>query len=193
MREIDNTASLRLFVSSSPCGFTLLEMLTTVAGLIIVLGLMVDLAGYVRKRSASELTRRLLGDLDRVVDRYLASYRTPIPVADPLPGDGELPDEDTLLALAIKDNAQFVRVLKREGEFTSDLFASLPLSIYDSAHLRDAWGTPIVYLPRAHRMIGMAPQNRGFFFSAGPDRQFRTRDDNLYSYEQHVGTRFDSQ
>jgi hypothetical protein len=32
-------------------------------------------------------------------------------------------------------------------------------------------------------MIGMNPQG-WFFFSAGPDRQYLTRDDNLYSYDQ---------
>src|SRR5258708_5078578 len=42
----------------SRTAFTLLEMLTTVAVLIILLGLMVDLAGYVRNRSATDLARQ---------------------------------------------------------------------------------------------------------------------------------------
>ena len=50
--------------------------------------------------------------------------------------------------------------------------------------IRDAWGNPIAYLPGQHPNIGMAPQNRPFFVSAGPDGKFLTRDDNLYSYEQ---------
>jgi len=41
-------------------GFTLVEMLTTVAMLIIMLGLMVSLARYVRRRSPEDLTRRIL-------------------------------------------------------------------------------------------------------------------------------------
>jgi len=38
-------------------------------------------------------------------------------------------------------------------------------------------------MPAMHRQIGMAPGNEWFFFSAGPDRQYLTRDDNQYSYE----------
>jgi hypothetical protein len=35
-----------------------------------------------------------------------------------------------------------------------------------------------------HPSVGMAPDNRFFLFSAGPDRRYLTRDDNLYSYDQ---------
>src|SRR5690242_20608970 len=50
--------------------FTLIEMLTTVAVLIIVLGLMVSLARYVRDRSANELTQNLLLRLDDLARTY---------------------------------------------------------------------------------------------------------------------------
>jgi hypothetical protein len=43
---------------------------------------------------------------------------------------------------------------------------------------------PIVFMPAMNPAIGMAPQNRRFFFSAGPDRNFLTQEDNLYSYEE---------
>ena len=45
-------------------GFTLLEMLTTVAALVILLGLMVDLARYVRNDSSVKLTKQLLYQCD---------------------------------------------------------------------------------------------------------------------------------
>ncbi len=67
---------------------------------------------------------------------------------------------------------------------SSDTFSGLPDSIYDEAALRDAWGTPIVFMPAMHPAIGMAPRNGRFFFSAGPDRRFLTQEDNLYSYEE---------
>ena len=57
-------------------------------------------------------------------------------------------------------------------------------AVYDEVTLRDAWGTPIVFMPAMHPAIGMALGNRPFFVSAGPDRMFRTLEDNLYSYEQ---------
>jgi hypothetical protein len=49
--------------------------------------------------------------------------------------------------------------------------------------LRDAWGTPIIFVPGEHPLLGMAPRNAPFFLSAGPDRKFLTRGDNLYSYD----------
>src|SRR5436305_6543773 len=51
-------------------GFTLIEMLTTVAVLVIVLGLMVSLARDVRNRSAERLTKDLLRRLDLLVAQY---------------------------------------------------------------------------------------------------------------------------
>src|SRR5215831_12899590 len=53
-------------------GFTLVEMLTTVAVLVIVLGLMVSLARDVRTRSADRLTKDLLQRLDTLVAQYRA-------------------------------------------------------------------------------------------------------------------------
>ncbi len=56
-------------------------MLTTVAVLIILLGLMVDLAGYVRNRSATgPLARSVLGGLDDAMQSYHDTYKTYPPV-----------------------------------------------------------------------------------------------------------------
>src|SRR5436853_6587535 len=51
-------------------GFTLIEMLTTVAVLIIVLGLMVSLARYVRDASAQAVSKALLRQLDHLMAQY---------------------------------------------------------------------------------------------------------------------------
>ena len=115
------------------------------------------------------------------------------------PQDEELPDEDTLLATAELNNRDFVQALRSEAvaqvagagaaaggaavDGSPELFGPLTGPMYDEVTLRDAWGTPIVFMPAMHPAIGMALGNRSFFVSAGPDRKFRTRDDNLYSYE----------
>src|SRR5215510_10771578 len=52
--------------------FTLIEMLTTVAVLVIVLGLMVSLARDVRTRSAERRTKDLLQRLETLVGQYKA-------------------------------------------------------------------------------------------------------------------------
>jgi hypothetical protein len=81
------------------------------------------------------------------------------------------------------NNRQLVQFFKSQKALSDKAFRDLPLSIYDEATVRDAWGMPIVFMPRMHRQIGMAPGQPWFFFSAGPDRQYLTRDDNQYSYE----------
>src|SRR2546430_14598006 len=80
--------------------FTLIEMLTTVAALVIVLGLMVSLARDVRNRSAERLTKDLLRRLDTLVAQYKArnlkklpeKERALYPIVHPL-FDNDPPDD----------------------------------------------------------------------------------------------------
>ena len=188
-------------------GFTLIEMLTVVALLIIVLGLMVSLAWDVRRQSSERLTKELLIKLDGLMGQYVAAHKR-LPQVTPLvatvaetepatqPGlhppreaEEELPDEETLLASAELNNRDFVVALRAQASAqpagrSPELFGPLSGPMYDEVTLRDAWGTPIVFMPAMHPAIGMALGNRPFFVSAGPDRKFRTLEDNLYSYEQ---------
>jgi hypothetical protein len=162
-------------------------MLTTVAVLIILLGLMIDLAGYVRNRSANDLTRQVLAGLDVAMNQYITKYQA-MPQPHPFARDSDLnEDEDALLQSALENNRDFVAALKADNLLGGDVFSHLPLSIYDGITLNDAWDTPIVFMPASHAKIGMAPEGKGFFFSAGPDRQYKTREDNLYSYEVSAG------
>ena len=162
----------------------MVEMLTTVALLIIVLGLMVSLARYVRRRSADELTRKMLVNLHAAMVEYTRQYGPLVvpPLLDPKE-TRPVVDELALERAALANNRQLVQVLRAHKDLSDKAFRDLPLSLYDEATLRDAWGTPIVFMPGMHRLVGMAPGNEWFFFSAGPDRQYLTRDDNHYSYE----------
>ena len=58
--------------------------------------------------------------------------------------------------------------------------------------LADGWGNPILYVPtgglsgvtvNGHSVTITSPDNRPFFASAGPDGNFTTGDDNMYSFE----------
>jgi len=162
-------------------------MLTTVAVLIIVLGLMVSLAREVRRRSAEQLTRSLLG-------QYQNHNAGQLPPVEPLFAGSAIPDLAGLDEAARRNNRQLVAILKQDVrqrvtdvDTGIDPFQDLPISVYDHYSIRDAWGWPIVFMPGQHPLIGMAPSKKGqdqaFFFSAGPDRNYLTRDDNLYSYE----------
>jgi type II secretory pathway pseudopilin PulG len=181
--------------------FTLIEMLTTVAMLIIVLGLMVSLARYVRDRSAQELTRGLLRQLDSLMSQYADHYKdlkpaARLPKVEPLiPANTPAADELAMARTARMNNEQIIKALRNDYRMhrtdpasPQDPLEKLPISIYDRGTLRDAWGSPIVFMPGQHNLIGLAPSRSGedqaFFFSAGPDRKYLTREDNLYSYDE---------
>jgi hypothetical protein len=162
-------------------------MLTTVAVLIIVLGLMVSLARYVRNAMAIEVTKDLLHRIDGMMQQYSTRHGNVVPTVSPfLPADlqsGQLPDETVLRRDAEENNRSFVSLLRSEGLLNDESFGGLPQSIYNDAMLRDAWGSPIVFMPAMHPGIGMAPEDKPFFFSAGPDGRYLTQENNLYSYE----------
>jgi type II secretory pathway pseudopilin PulG len=185
-------------------GFTLIEMLTTVAVLIVVLGLMVSLARFVRDRSAQQLTRDLLNKLDVLMDQYVHDTDGQLPAVVPLiPASSTTANEADLKDVARRNNEQCIAALREmgfEARPPVDPFDNLPISVYDvdprrpnGGSLRDAWGSPIVFMAGQHPLIGLAPSrdrtNQYFFFSAGPDRKYLTRDDNLNSYETSVRSR----
>ncbi len=75
-------------------GFTLVETLTTIAVLVIVLGLMVSLSRHVREASADELTKDILHRLDAVMDVYVHQNGA-IPAVTPFIGQ-QIPPESQL-------------------------------------------------------------------------------------------------
>ena len=163
-------------------------MLTTIAVLVIVMGLMSSLARRVRAQSAETVTKSLLRSLDLLMTQYQARYQQlptiPVLLPDNLK-ESQLLEESALQGAALRNNREMLRVLRSQLG-VAGAFADQPASIYNEQTLRDAWGTPIVFMSAFHPSIGTAPGNRFFFLSAGPDGHFLTRDDNLYSYESAV-------
>jgi type II secretory pathway pseudopilin PulG len=179
-------------------GYTLVEMLLTVAVLIIVLGLMVSLARYVRERSATQLTQDLLQRLDELAHTYQQANNGTLPPVPAIIAPDDLRGTEAAVRAAARiNNSKFVEALYpeivRSGLLANSRsqggFGDLPISLYNGRLLADAWGNPIVFMPTQHPAIGMAPPIPGgntqafFFFSPGPDGRYLTREDNLYSYE----------
>lgn len=186
-------------------GFTLIELLIAACLLVIVLGLAVSLSRDVRAQSARVLTGDLLVRMEKLHDAFAAKHGVlnlnpeffPVTVVaevpsgpTTVPSPGSSPrlvfagaDDSQLLRLAERNNRAFLLAVSSSA--TPEFFAQLPVSVYDpqTPSLRDAWGTPIVMIPRTHPLLGMAPRDAPFFLSAGPDRKFSTLADNLYSYE----------
>ena len=70
-------------------GFTMIELLTSIAVLVIVFGLMISLSNFVRNTSATDLTVSLLRKLDDQLEQYSqknGGQFPPVPAFDPLPG-----------------------------------------------------------------------------------------------------------
>ena len=169
--------------------FSLVEMLATVAALVIVLGLMVSLARYVRRQASDQFTKQLLAQLDVVIGQYRERYQAVPQVPSFIatsqgPATEDLPDERTLQAAATANNLALIETLQIEARRFPAEFAALPQSFFADRTLSDAWGTPIVFMPALHPAVGMAMKDAPFFLSAGPDLKFRTVEDNLYSYEE---------
>jgi prepilin-type N-terminal cleavage/methylation domain-containing protein len=177
------TALSSTFSASPRSGFTLIEMITTVAALVILLGLMVSLARDVRNRSATELTEDVLVKVERLVWQYASKNGGHVPdVPAVIPPGTAVVSEEAIRDIAWKNNEQFVKSLRRMAVMSRE-FGDLPVSMYDETNLKDSWGRPIVMMSGMHPAIGMAAGNRPFLFSAGPDGRYLTRDDNLYSYD----------
>ncbi len=180
-RSTERLAEVRAAAQPAPraTGLSLLGLLNTIAALVIVLGLMVLTVRHVRLRSGEELTQQILGELEEMLARH-PELEKALAGVPPLVREGRQ-DSRALLAAATENNMATVRIIRRL--VPPPVFAQLPLSVYDGQTLRDAWGTPLVYMARGAPNIGIAPQQRAFFLSAGPDRDFATLLDNLYSYE----------
>ncbi len=156
--------------------FTVLELLTTLALLVVMLGLMVSLARYVRSTAADRMTRGMLLELDA----QLSAYHSRFDAYPKAPTIADNADETTFAGLIKSESTGVLRLFEQSRLAIDERPAPAPLP----GGLTDAWGRPIGYLSQHHPLIGMAPQNRPFFFSAGPDGRYLTRQDNLYSYEQ---------
>jgi hypothetical protein len=77
--------------------------------------------------------------------------------------------------------------LRSQVDLSNTVFQDLSIANYNEVNVLDAWGSPIVFMPHQHPKVGMAAGDHSFFFSAGPDRKYLTRQDNLYSYESPGG------
>jgi hypothetical protein len=158
--------------------------MTAIALLVIVLGLMISLARHVRASSADGLTKDILRRLDTAMTAYVRQYGSIPTVPEFIDPKQTSLAESQLRQSAERNDESFTRALKSVG-LLNGVFDDLSIAYYDEVRVRDAWGSPMVFMSHMHPAIGMTPKG-WFFFSAGPDRQYLTRDDNLNSYDQPV-------
>jgi type II secretory pathway pseudopilin PulG len=173
--------------------YTLVELFLTLIVLMIVLGMMINLANRVRDQSAQRASQQILSRLSTLLEQYRRTNAGQLPPISPVIVPGKLLSEQTLQAAALQNNADLVRCLnlpalaKANNRGDDPLFRNLR---YDGPAplLEDSWGTPVVFMPHQDPAIGMDPRGDTYFlFSAGPDRQFLTHADNVYSYDEAEG------
>jgi hypothetical protein len=150
-------------------GFTLLELLTACAALIVVLGLSVSLARYVRRSASLAAMREQLITLNTLL------AEKGVPPNLPMFAAGLSFDDEVRLPEA-------VRVLARQNAETW----SQGMGLENKAYF-DPWGMPIVLINGAHPSLGMAPRFKPFFLSAGPDCRYFTLADDQYGYDLEPG------
>lgn len=182
-----------------------MELMLAVCLLTILLSLAVSLSRQVRAQSARALTSDVLVRLEMSLRAYSGKYGPgAIPAVVDMPTvaspAGPVADDRLAPALAERNNREFVRAVLALGPAGGEILAGLPAGCFDkfSLSVRDAWGTPVAFVRRipvapsggeaeragwAGGAFGMSPGDAPFFVSAGPDRRFSTRGDNLYSYE----------
>jgi hypothetical protein len=139
------------------------------------------------------------------MSEYRTRYNGALPPVLPLMDAGL--NETALHRRALLNNHQFVYALMHQQGLAREDLADLPVTSLRRSRaagasggreeggaqvvatedvemeLHDAWGGPVVFMTHQHPSIGMAPGDRPFFFSAGPDGRYLSREDNLYSYE----------
>ena len=158
-------------------------MLASIGAMVILFGAMISLSRHVRSGSANDATKELLRLLAGAMDRYVAHNDGRPPSLSFVNFSPESSHDPAALARRAEVNNQaVVRLLKQSHVFPADSFEIFSESYYDGATVRDAWGSPIVFMPTMDPAVGMSAKG-WFFFSAGPDRNYLTKSDNLYSYE----------
>ena len=185
------------------------ELLLVLALLTIAFGLVVSLARRVRSEAAYSLARRELLELEDALRAYRRQYGR-LPDVPPLmpretleaaatraatsPGATRPrlgltlgPDDEPLLreraAITIAGVVKALGVGVRPEDAAAGPLGGLSALEFDGTTLLDPWGRPIAFLRSGRAEIGIAAGDAPFFFSAGPDGLYLTREDNLYSYE----------
>ena len=131
---------------NSPRGFTLIEILVSIAIIIIIAGILFSVGISIRRSSLERQNKAILTTLDGVLAGFLKSNREPPAVAQP-------------------DVSSWVSTLKADPDSAKILAG---LTTFNGTAVLDAYGNPIEFL-HSHPPTDPKPQPNAFFKSWGPD------------------------
>jgi hypothetical protein len=150
--------------------FGSLELATACAALVILLGLAVSLARYVRSADSQAAFVEQLTVLNGTLVRRGVPPELAYFAEDLAEGEARNPAE-------VHESAM------RNAESWANFLGVAPAARFDP------WGMPVVLIDGPHPLLGMAPHLRAFFMSAGPDGRYFTLADNVYGYDIAPGAR----
>ncbi len=189
-------------------GFSLVEMLMVIALVVVLAGLTVVVGRSVIGKAKIDQCRQILQALDATLTEYQAE-KGAIP---PFVRRAYRPP-DRINALAQRTRREVAVYLEQVKGYTGidkqlgtidasflvkrdQIYTDLAGYIYAGEvrddprpSVRDPWGMEILYIhptaenEDAFRTFGKALNERPYFMSAGPDSEYETVADNLYSYE----------
>lgn len=192
--------------------FTLIELLMVISIIALLIG--IAIVGFARVgRSAQEKqTRGQLEVLMLMLSNYHDAAKTTLVYPDPTPvaapqsvaeGGADRYGTPVITTATILGH---LRTVPRNNQAYEQVGADKLLKDVSGNYLSvllDAWGNPIIYVPKEGlnnvtldgytvRITSLGviapsgtpnPESRPFWASAGPDGDFRNGDDNIYSFE----------
>lgn len=146
-------------------GFTLIEILVTVAIIIILVAILLVVGSGAISNAKVRQTHATLHALEGLMKDYLAAGNAEPKPTSPWPYS--TPTADYYETHTESDPVNWVKLMKVSAQ--AKQLANLPTG-FDPNHsvvILDAWGTPIRYVPS-----NVTTQKDGYFVSAGPDKIF---------------------
>lgn len=162
-------------------GFTLIELLVVLAILGILMAMMVPAAGLIMKRTQISNTRGDAGVVTTILMKYRTEYnRWPSTYKADV---NDLTDQDWVAIMCPAADA----VARPK-----DNFKLIPFMEQGGAAFVDAWGAPFKFrldqtgsgeMPNPNDEVGGTLPAQILVWSAGPDGDFETWEDNVASWE----------
>lgn len=194
--------------SSAPRAFSLMEMLIVIALVIVLAGITVVVGRSVTSKAKVDQCRQILQALDATLTEFQAE-RGAIPpfqvraYVAPSGVGSEAARSRREVAVYIQQVKGYSGIDKQLGTIDASflverdqIYTDLAGYPYagrvlddDRASVRDPWGMEILYIhPNednevAFKLFGEPVNDRPYFMSAGPDGEYETLEDNIYSYE----------
>ena len=175
-------------------GFTLVEMLVVIAILAILMAMMVPAAGMILRRAKISTAKGDAGVAVTVLLKYQAEYNRWPGFYKPAQGDENLTDKVWVDTMSPEPGTPKPPPsnLKRIVFFEPGAKALAPAGDPNAGAFVDSWGTPFQYqldidgdgqCVHPNPDVGGNIPFRAIAWSAGPDRDHATWEDNVVSWE----------